>query len=45
MRKFKLSTLNTLCTLFLALSWGFKFSKVSFCFFGEPKLPRKEDFE
>ena len=45
MRKFKLSTLNTLCTLCLALSWGFKFSKVSFCFFGEPKLPRKEDFE
>ena len=44
MRKFKLSTLNTLCTLCLALSWGFKFSKVRFCFCGGRKLGRIEDF-
>ena len=45
MRKFRLTSMNTICNLCLAMMFMVRFSKMSFCFFGEPKYPVAEDYE
>ena len=45
MRKIKLVSMNTICNLCLAMMFMVRFSKMSFCFFGEPKFPLPENFD
>ncbi len=45
MKKLKLSTINKICSLCLAMSFFVRFSGISFLFFGEPKYPIPEDYE
>lgn len=44
MRKFKLTSMSTICNLCLAIMFMVRFSKISFLFFGEPKYPLPDDF-
>lgn len=45
MKKFKYSSLNKLCSMFLALGFMSHFHGVSFFLFGEPKYPVMEDYQ
>lgn len=45
MRKIKLTSMNTICNLCLAMMFMVRFSKMSFLFFGEPKFPVAKDYE
>lgn len=45
MKKFKLTSMNTICNLCLAMMFMVRFSKMSFLFFGEPKFPDVKDYE
>ncbi len=45
MKRLKLTTVNKICNICLAMMFFVRFSKMSFCFFGEPKYPIAEDYE
>lgn len=44
MKKIKLSSINKICSLCLAMAWFVRFSGICFAFFGEPKYPMPEDY-
>lgn len=45
MKKFTYSSMNKLCSMFLAFGFMTHFHGVSFFFFGEPKYPVNENFK
>lgn len=45
MKKFTYSSINKLCSIFLALGILSHFHGVSFLFFGEPKYPASDNYE
>ena len=45
MKKFRYSSLNKLCSMFLALGFMTHFHGVSMFFFDEPKYPSRDDYK
>lgn len=45
MKRFKLTSMHTICNICLAMMFWIRFSKISLLFLGEPKYPLPEDFE